>query len=81
MPKWVVHFDGTYSYYAIFFLLDGMWIVHVLNDEARDGSHDMVSPFWREYVLSNFDVSRKLTEWQEACLLRLLPRQRMRGGS
>ena len=39
--------------------------------------------FWREYVLlvNNFDVSRQLTERREACLLRLLPRQRVRGGS
>ena len=73
-----MHFDGTY--YAIFFLLDGTWIVHVLNDGARDGSHDMVSPFL-EGVLNNFDVSRQLTERREACLLRLLPRQRVRGGS
>ena len=63
-----------------FFLLDGTWIVHVLNDGARDGSNDMVSPFWREYVLNNFDVSRQLAERREAWL-RLLPRQRVRGGS
>ena len=37
--------------------------------------------FWREYVLNNFDVSRQLIERREACLLRLLPRQRVRGGS
>ena len=37
--------------------------------------------FWREYVLNNFDMSRQLAERREACLLRLLPRQRMRGGS
>ena len=38
--------------------------------------------FWREYVLLyNFDVSRQLAERREACLLRLLPRQRVRGGS
>ena len=37
--------------------------------------------FWREYVLNNFDVSRQLAERREACLLRLLPRQRVRGGS
>ena len=36
--------------------------------------------FWREYVLNNFDVSRQLAERREACLLRLLPRQRVRGG-
>ena len=44
------------------------------------GSHDMVSPFWREYVLT-FDLYRQLVERREACLLRLLPRQRVRGGS
>ena len=33
---------------------------------------------WREYVLNNFDVSCQL---REACLLHLLPRQRVRGGS
>ena len=39
--------------------------------------------FWREYVgvLNNFDVSRQLAKRREACLLRLLPHQRMRGGS
>ena len=39
--------------------------------------------FWRDYVrvLNNFDVSHQLAEQQEACLLRLLPRQRVRGGS
>ena len=37
--------------------------------------------FWREYVLNNFDVSRQLTERREACLLRLLPRQHVHGGS
>ena len=36
--------------------------------------------FWREYVLNNFDVSRQLAEGREA-RLRLLPCQRMRGGS
>ena len=36
--------------------------------------------FWSEYVLNNFDVSRQLAERWEACLLRLLPRQCMRGG-
>ena len=55
--------------------------MHVLNDEAPDGSHDMVIPFWREYALNNFDVSRQLAERQEACLLRLLPRRRVHGGS
>ena len=48
--------------------------------------HGMVAMTWsalfsREYVLNNFDVSRQLAERQEACLLRLLPCQRMRGGS
>ena len=37
--------------------------------------------FWRVYVLNNFDVSRQLPERREACLLRLPPRQRVRGGS
>ena len=37
--------------------------------------------FWREYVLNNIDVSRQLAERREACLLRLLPPQRVRGGS
>ena len=37
--------------------------------------------FWREYVLNNFDVSRQLAERREACLVCLLPRQRVRGGS
>ena len=36
--------------------------------------------FWRDYVLNNFDVSRQLAERREACLLRHLPRQRVRGG-
>ena len=38
--------------------------------------------FWREYVLlvNNFDVSHLLAERQEASL-RLLARQRVRGGS
>ena len=30
---------------AIFFLLEGTWIVHVLNDIARDGSHGHGRPF------------------------------------
>ena len=37
--------------------------------------------FWREYVLNNFDVSCRLAEQRKACLLRLLPRQRVRDGS
>ena len=39
--------------------------------------------FWREYVLNNFDVSRshQLAERREACLHRLLPRQRVRAGT
>ena len=37
--------------------------------------------FWREYVLTNFDVSRQLAERREASLLRLLPHQHVRGGS
>ena len=63
-----------------FFLLDGTWIVHILNDGAQDGSHDMVSPFL-DRVLNNFDVSRQLAEQREALLLRLLPRFLVRGGS
>ena len=54
--------------------------MHVLNDGARDGSHGHGRPFL-ERVLNNFDVSRQLAERREACLLRLLPRQRVRGGS
>ena len=37
--------------------------------------------FWREYVLNNLDMSRQLAEQREACLLRILPRQRVHGGS
>ena len=48
--------------------------------------HGMVAMTWyalfcREYVLNNFDVSRQLAERREACLLCLLPRQHVRGGS
>ena len=48
--------------------------------------HEMVAMtwsaiFWREYVLNNFDVSRQLAKRREACLLRLLPCQRVRAGS
>ena len=56
------------------------YIVHVLNDGARDGSHGHGQLFL-ERVLNNFDVSRQLAEQREACLLRRLPRQRVRGGS
>ena len=54
--------------------------MHVLNDGARDGSHGHGRPFM-ERVLNNFDVSCQLAERQEACSLRLILRQRVRGGS
>ena len=51
--------------------------MHVLNDGARDGSHGHGQPF----LETTFDVSHQLVERREACLLHLLPRQRMRSGS
>ena len=39
------------------------------------------SEFTPRVLINNFDVSRQLAERREACLLRLLPRQRVRGGS
>ena len=39
------------------------------------------SEFTTRVLINNFDVSRQLAERREACLLRLLPRQRVRGGS
>ena len=51
------------------FLLDGTWIVHVLNDRAWDGSHGHGRPFLKRVLIDNFDVSRQLAEWREACLL------------
>ena len=54
--------------------------MHILNGGARDGSHGHGWPFL-ERELNNFDVSRQLAERREACLLCLLPRQRVRGGS
>ena len=54
--------------------------MHILNDGARDGSHGHGRAFL-ERVLNNFDVSHLLAERREACLLHLLPRQRVRGGS
>ena len=54
--------------------------MHVLNDRAWDGSHGHGRPYLKR-VLNNFDVSRQLAERREACLLRLLPRQRVRDGS
>ena len=55
--------------------------MHVLNDRARDGSHGHGQPFFKRVLINNFDVSRQLTERREAFLLRLLPRQRVRGAS
>ena len=53
--------------------------MHVLNDGERDGSHGHGRPFLGR-VLNNFDVSHQLAECREACLLRLHPHQRVRGG-
>ena len=39
------------------------------------------SEFTPRVLINNFDVSRQLAERREACLLRLLPRQCVRGGS
>ena len=39
------------------------------------------SEFTPRVLINNFDVSRQLAERREACLLHLLPRQRVRGGS
>ena len=65
------------------FFLNGTWIMHILNDGARDGmvAMDMVGPFWRLlhwyfYVHFEknyyFDASCQLAERWEACLLRRL---------
>ena len=52
------------------------WIV--LSKEERVYSKSEFNP---RVLINNFDVSRQLAERREACLLRLLPRQRVRGGS
>ena len=55
--------------------------MHALNDGAWCGSHGHGRPFLKRVLINNFDVSRQLAERREACLLRLLPRQRVCGGS
>ena len=55
--------------------------MHVLNDRALDGSHGHGRPFLKIVLINNCDVSRQLAEQREACLLCLLPHQRVRGGS
>ena len=55
--------------------------MHALNDRARDGSHGHGRPFLKRVLINNFDVSHQLGERREACLLCLLPRQRVRDGS
>ena len=51
-----------------FFLLDGTWIVHILNNRARDGIHGHGRPFLKRVLINNFGVSRQLAEWWEVCL-------------
>ena len=48
------------------FLLDGTWIVHVLNDRARDGSHGHGQPFLE--TMHYFWCVCSTRKWGEALL-------------
>ena len=61
----IFFFNGMY---AIFFL-DGTWIVHVLNDGARDGSHGHGQPYLETTTLVLWCTFKKNYYFDVSCQL------------